>query len=118
MRPQLTSASLPRTERQALQTPAARARCATEASCGMTSATALTGKGIRTGPKKKEFSRRPGSTKRRTSDFMPEPTKSAEYLASLMMGSGCDGGSLKANRTTEESAPVCSPSFRTIHRFF
>jgi hypothetical protein len=39
---------------------------------------------------------------------MPEPTsKSADYLASLMMGSGCDGGSLKATRTTEESAPVC-----------
>ena len=44
MRP-LTSASLPMTERQALQTPAASARCATDASCGMTSATARKGKG-------------------------------------------------------------------------
>ena len=43
---------------------------------------------------------------------MPEPSsKSAEYLASLMMGSGCDGDSLKANRTTQASVePVCSPS--------
>ena len=109
------------TERQALQTPAASARCATEASCGMTSATARKGKGILL--LEKEFFHPFGLL---FSPFrsceMPEPSsKSAEYLASLMMGSGCDGDSLKANRTTQASVePVCSPSSesRTVHSFF
>jgi len=58
------------------------------------------------------------SPTRKSSREMPEPSsKSAEYLASLMMGSGCDGDSLKANRTTQASVePVCSPSSESHNR--